>query len=276
MMSTNVRGAATLEDNKRFGLIRDSPRSSQASTPRVGTPASMASPRWRAPPQHVQYREAPTPPSTPRSVREAAFIMNSLAGNFPKFYSPYDLQRFSPPKPPEKKTIGVQVSPRGEAVRAAPVRVSEAELRNAQMQIVNKLLARYGQAGPSGAMRRAFTTWDADRTGTISREELEDGLRLNNVVITRPVLDKLFSMIDYDGSGEFSYQEFMRVFTAPDIMNMEKPKTEVVERGADTQSTEDKARKKREYIAKKQGMSVEQYCEYYGITEKEMDSTAAV
>ena len=68
----------------------------------------------------------------------------------------------------------------------------------------------------------------------------------------------------------------MRVFTAPDIMNMEKPKTEVVERGADTQSTEDKARKKREYIAKKQGMSVEQYCEYYGITEKEMDSTAAV
>ena len=62
---------------------------------------------------------------------------------------------------------------------------------------------------------------DADRTGSITREEFKNALHtLNLAGVRESILDNLCDFIDEDHSGSFGYREFARVLSADDVMEM--------------------------------------------------------
>ena len=72
------------------------------------------------------------------------------------------------------------------------------ELRKFQEQVKNKITAKYGKHSFSSA----FKWIDADRTGSITREEFKQAMRDFNLSGVREnILDTLCDFIDQDGSG---------------------------------------------------------------------------
>lgn len=57
------------------------------------------------------------------------------------------------------------------------------------------------------------------QTGSITREELKQGLEELNLRLREDVCDNLLDFIDIDG-GDIEYREFARVLSADDIMQM--------------------------------------------------------
>lgn len=70
-------------------------------------------------------------------------------------------------------------------------------------------LAKMGLNSRFSDMHKAFQYVDMDRSGTISRSELERALEMWNVPMPKERLDRLWSEIDTDGGGEISYSEFV-------------------------------------------------------------------
>jgi len=154
------------------------------------------------------------------------------------------------------------------AARAPPplppnARVTPAELQQAQKVLVDKLTTRFS------TLQRAFKTIDTDRSGSITRQEFDVCLEVLNLhtAIRRDVIDKLFELIDYDKNGEFDFQEFVRVLTSADINNMEEIKTKVDNRGDQMRRALDEKRKAQEKVAANVGLTVQEFCEYYGVKE---------
>jgi len=73
-----------------------------------------------------------------------------------------------------------------------------------------------------GALRGAFRMADEDASGTCDREELRGSLNAlaGSAQVPAEVLDRIIDYADYDGDGDIPYAEFVRVITAPDILNM--------------------------------------------------------
>ena len=131
------------------------------------------------------------------------------------------------------------------------------ELRKFQEQVKNKITAKYGKHSFSSA----FKWIDADRTGSITREEFKQAMRDFNLSGVREnILDTLCDFIDQDGSGScvqpanerarrfimrltcvharrvVGFREFAQVLSADDVMqwapsNKEKAMADLVKHG---------------------------------------------
>ena len=97
-------------------------------------------------------------------------------------------------------------------------------------------------------MHKAFQYVDLDRSGTVSRQELERALDLWGVKMTKPELDKLWSLCDTTDDGEISYAEFVNalardtavggaklgeVHKAPKLTREEKLEAEILKDASD-------------------------------------------
>jgi len=260
VLSTHVRGAATLQQSVRkeawADSLRSSPRQEVRSPPGSPRSSGSLSPRTRA------VRPAPSLPSQ-RTARQAM----QMASSYPPFKAtvPGD----SPRALVRHRDVGVQAAIAGEGIqarRAAPAlpraTASAEELRQAQRQIVDKITTRFS------TLRRAFRTWDADASGSITKEEFIFGLEVLNLNnIRKEVIDTLFNLIDFDSSGNFDFGEFTRVLTSEDVMNMNGPKVQVDNRGQQMRRELEAKRAAQERIAANVGLTVDEYCEYYGLKE---------
>jgi len=93
--------------------------------------------------------------------------------------------------------------------------VTADSLRKFHEQVKSKILARKGKH----TWTETFKLIDADRTGTITREELKNFLKTYNLAMVKEnILDTLCDFIDCDNSGSFGYTEFARVLSADDVM----------------------------------------------------------
>lgn len=122
------------------------------------------------------------------------------------------------PKPQEHNPIvEAREKARREALKYLRPGVSQEELRKFQEQVKSKISAKYGKH----AFTSAFKWIDADRTGSITREEFKHSLgTLNLAGVREEILDTLCDFIDTSGDGSFGYREFARVLSAEDVMQM--------------------------------------------------------
>ena len=89
------------------------------------------------------------------------------------------------------------------------------ELRKFHEQVRSRITAKYGKHSFSSA----FKWIDADRTGSITRDEFKEALKqLNLAGVRENILDTLCDFIDQDASGSMGYSEFARVLSADDVM----------------------------------------------------------
>ena len=59
-------------------------------------------------------------------------------------------------------------------------------------------------------LKVAFTKIDKDSSGEISKEELKDFCNSGNLTLSSGQLDFMFNIIDSNGNGEISFDEFLR------------------------------------------------------------------
>lgn len=305
VLSSQVRNAATLQQSFQNEAWVDSlhiGRAPPSNSPRGGPP-HRPSPRERAmrpAPQmpsgapaaaaSAAARAAPQLPSRPRTAAEAfAFAESSLGVSEYKtmglrFVTPQraDSDPFSP-STAEQAPEPIKAARPAPALPAGPV-ISDAEIRHAQKCIVDKYTSRFA------SLQRAFRTIDTDASGAITTDEMWHSLEVNNVaeMLRRSVVEKLFSLIDADGSGKFDYQEFVRILTAEDVLNMGEPtkkanaqgwrgfgqrKEETVRvegpnrRLVAGRAERDDKKFAEERVAGSVGMSVEEYKQYFGVSE---------
>lgn len=122
------------------------------------------------------------------------------------------------PRPSEVNPVLMEKEKqRKEALKHLRPGVSQEELRKFQEQVKSKISAKYGKH----AFTSAFKWIDADRTGSITRDEFKKALSdLNLAGGKEAVLDTLCDFIDSSGDGTFGYREFSRVLAAEDVMLM--------------------------------------------------------
>lgn len=68
------------------------------------------------------------------------------------------------------------------------------------------------EVGPStisGELQQLFVGLDADKSGTISREELAIGLRSQGYTVSDSEVQQLLDEVDVDNSGFIDFDEFM-------------------------------------------------------------------
>ncbi len=65
------------------------------------------------------------------------------------------------------------------------------------------------KAAEEEALKEVFAKYDVDGSGDISREELRSAARDYKLASTDAELDALLAMIDTDGDGRISFQEFI-------------------------------------------------------------------
>eukprot|EP00964_Phaeocystis_antarctica_P158309 scaffold128892_cov62-Phaeocystis_antarctica.AAC.2 len=86
----------------------------------------------------------------------------------------------------------------------------KAEMQSAVSTVENQIASRFGK------MRDAFKALDVDQSGSISREELQRGLKHWNLAEqsgNEDLIDNLMAACDKDGSGEIDYKEFVEVLS---------------------------------------------------------------
>lgn len=71
------------------------------------------------------------------------------------------------------------------------------------------LISSAGPSTISGELQQLFVGLDADRSGTISREELTIGLRAQGYNISDAEVQQLLDEVDVDNSGFIDFDEFM-------------------------------------------------------------------
>lgn len=96
--------------------------------------------------------------------------------------------------------------------------VTDAQLRNTHAIMKGRLEQLYG--GVLSYIRKAFLYLDKDNTGTITPDELVDGMLSLNVNVPRHLLEHLINVCDYDRDGEIGYPEFARILQADDIVDI--------------------------------------------------------
>ncbi len=60
------------------------------------------------------------------------------------------------------------------------------------------------------SVNKVFMRADKNKSGTLSKEELDDCLHALGIPLIKKNLDKLFKLFDVDNSGSVSHQEFLR------------------------------------------------------------------
>jgi len=58
-------------------------------------------------------------------------------------------------------------------------------------------------------MRKCFSGFDVDGSGSIDRTELKNAMREYNSDMTDAEIDRLIQIVDKDGSGSINYEEFI-------------------------------------------------------------------
>ena len=76
-------------------------------------------------------------------------------------------------------------------------------------------------------LRKTFAMFDKDSDGTIGRSELEACLIASGLHPTAAEMDQLYKMMDTDGNGVISFEEFIRVMV--DEFEMEEMEEELKE-----------------------------------------------
>ena len=72
-----------------------------------------------------------------------------------------------------------------------------------------KAMASNLSADEVAGLKELFKDFDKDGSGTISLDELREGLKLNASEAASAELDAIMAAIDLDGSGELDYEEFI-------------------------------------------------------------------
>lgn len=133
--------------------------------------------------------------------------------------------------------------------------------RHSRSRYARSLLLRFS------TLQRAFKTLDSNRSGAISRDELEAGLlTLNLDSIPKHVIDTLYVLFDVDENGYFDFPEFCRVLTAPDVLQLAELKQKSEKENVDKVRKQAKAAAQKKKAAEV-GMTVQEYCEYFDIPE---------
>lgn len=113
--------------------------------------------------------------------------------------------------------------------------VTMSKLREAQQVIKERVLAK------CGSFHAAFKRIDADRTGTLSREEIKSlltqlnayGVNATSSLTSEPVsedtVEVLMDLVDVDRDGSINYEEFSRLLMADDVMSLAAWESMVVE-----------------------------------------------
>jgi len=63
-------------------------------------------------------------------------------------------------------------------------------------------------------LRQAFSYFDKDNSGTISREELRTCLQGEEFLLSEEEINNLLAGVDQDGDGEVDYREFIDMMRA--------------------------------------------------------------
>ena len=292
VVGTHVRNAATIQQSFRNEAWADSlgrrpfsPRVSYRAAPsRGGIPSrgstAPSTPRDGSRPTTTRTPISPRePPATPRAQRHS---LRSAKPGSPRtqFVSYPTFKQYDPSiKPPaQMRDAAVQASPRVdilriEATREAPILdpknlpddirpATDEEVVKAQKDICDKFNTRFV------SLRRAFRIIDVDASGGITPAEFQEALLANNLhTIREPVVDRLFSLMNVDGDGRIDYLEFCRLLTSDDVFNMKKIAEKVDHKKALAIKQLDEKQAKQEEIARAVGMTVDQYCEYFKISE---------
>ena len=104
---------------------------------------------------------------------------------------------------------------RQEALEHLRPGVSADQLRKFHEQVKSKIMAK----SKLHSFSSAFKNIDADRTGSIPREEFKQAMKDFNLAgCEENILETLCDFIDQDGSGAFGYREFAQVLSADDVM----------------------------------------------------------
>ena len=262
VLGTHVRAAATMQQSHRQeDSLRPSSRDYRRAPPSRGSTASTrcsTASSMRSGVATPRHRSAPSTPG-----QRAAWVPPYLQlGAYPTF-RPHNREA----KPPvQRRDVGVQASPRAEAIRSAAPQVlllaTDDEVRKAHKDIKDKFTTRFS------SMRKAFRLMDQDASGGITAEEFGVSMTANNLhTIRQPVLDRLFALMNCDGDGRIDYNEFCRMLNADDVFNMGNIAQKLDVQQAMAKRQLDDKRERQEAIAAKVGMSVEQYCEYFNISE---------
>lgn len=164
---------------------------------------------------HLRPRHRP-PPNT---AAQAFAIAESMIPEVDPYWGKSTFDAKKPKQPAEKRSIGIQASPRAELIiegRVSPHRKAPAiagpptneEVRRAQENLRVQLQTRFRN------LQDAFMEIDADRDGQITLKELLTTLEVMNLHSTRrEVIEKLFSTIDHDDTHGIDFNEFCKALT---------------------------------------------------------------
>ena len=97
-----------------------------------------------------------------------------------------------------------RVSNSEEKIEALADQVELLEEQSTALHCLQKLMAR-----PDAAA--VFQGFDTDGDGTVSRAELQEGLRKMNLTLTEVQMDAMMALVDEDGDGSVDYSEFARM-----------------------------------------------------------------
>ena len=102
------------------------------------------------------------------------------------------------------------------ALARLPPGVRAADVRQAQTALKEKLLTRFS------SLSKAFKGLDKNRTGSITRAELEDALSLMQIAegIKPQALTALIDLIDDEREGKIEFDEFAKLLSASDVLAM--------------------------------------------------------
>ena len=82
------------------------------------------------------------------------------------------------------------------------------------MQIVREKIERV-----SNKLRHVFRKFDMDKSGSIDKEEFHHAIRSMRLGLSQRQIDRLWTKVDADGSGDISYEEFITKFDAYDPLS---------------------------------------------------------
>ena len=77
-----------------------------------------------------------------------------------------------------------------------------------------KISSKYGKHSFSSA----FKWIDADRTGSINRQEVKDAMVSLNLETREVVMDNLYDFMDVEKKDGTGYRDFSRVLSSEDVM----------------------------------------------------------
>ncbi len=86
-------------------------------------------------------------------------------------------------------------------------RQAQRDLWRNRVETALKTLQERMSAHPS--LARVFQSWDEDKSGNLSREEIQRAFGMLNVHLNELEMDAIFLFFDRDGSGEVSSKEFL-------------------------------------------------------------------